>query len=700
MTNYPFFCGKDCGGDACPLLATVEGGRVTRVVNNPAGGRYLKGCRRGFDLPLSHHAADRILTPLIRTGPRGSGRFREASWDEALALIADRLGEIRAGHGPTAVMCMGSAGAIGALHATHALLARFLGLFGGYTRLTGSYSSGAARYILPYLLGEDAGRAGFDAATMQDAAMIILWGANVLETRQGTEVPARVLEAKRRGAPIVVVDPRRSATVEHAATWWLPCRPGTDAALMLAVLYVLLTEELADRPFIAAHSVGFEQLERYVRGEDGGEPRSPEWAAAICGVPAAEIVRFARAYAAAKPALLFPGYSIQRVFAGEETYRLTVALQVATGNFGRRGGSTGAINNMLPWPRVGRLPIPAPAQQAAVPVVRWPDAILEGRRGGYPADIRAVYNLGSNFLNQGADIRKNMRAFEALDFAVTHELFLTPTARYCDVILPAASPFEKEDIGIPWAGNYLLYRPQIVPPAGQARSDYDALSELADRLGFGPAFTGGRSAADWIAHFIAESEIPDPDEFRRTGIYLAADQARVGLADFAADPERHPLRTPSGKVEIASERYQRETGFPAIPTWQPAPADARYPLRLITPKSPHFTHSQGWNIPALRARAGHALIMHPADAAPRGLADGDMARVFNAQGAVRVPVHLSEAIMPGVVSLAEGMWVELDAEGVDVAGAANMLTTTDGTAPGVACIMHGVGVEVGRYCDV
>lgn len=696
MPTYPFFCGKDCGGDACPLLATVAAGRVTRVVNNPAGGPYLKGCRRGFDLPLMHHAADRILTPLIRTGPRGSGRFRAASWDEALALIADRLGEIRAAHGPTAVLAMGSAGATGALHATHALLTRFLGLYGGYTRLTGNYSSCAARYILPYLLGDDAGRAGFDAATMQHSAMIILWGANVLETRQGTEVAARVLEAKRRGAQIVVIDPRRSATVEHAATWWLPCRPGADAALMLAVLYVLLTENLADRPFIASHSVGFDQLAHYVLGQDSGAPRSPAWAAAICGIPAVEIVRFARSYAAAKPAMIFPGYAIQRVFAGEEPYRLTVALQVATGNFGQRGGSTGAINNLLPGPRVGRLPAAARPPQPGLPIVRWADAVLAGRRGGYPTDIRAVYSLGGNFLNQGADIRKNLRAFAALDFAVTHELFLTPTARCCDVILPAASPFEKEELGIPWAGNYLLYRPQIMPPAGQARSDYDALSELADRLGFGPAFTEGRSAAGWIAHFIAQSEILDPDEFRRTGIYLAPDQARVGLADFAADPGRHPLKTPSGKVEIASARYHQETGFPAIPTWQPAPADGRYGLRLITPKSPHFTHSQGWNLPTLRQRAGHALTMHPADAASRGLADGDLARLFNDQGTVCIPVRLSEAIMPGVVSLPEGAWVELDPTGVDVAGSANMLTATDGTAPAAACIMHGVAVEAQR----
>ena len=694
MHTTPFFCGKDCGGNACPLLATVEKGRVTRVVNNPAGGKYLKGCARGFSLPLEQNAPGRIGAPLIRTGSRGSSSFREATWDEALRLTADRLGEIRAKHGASAVMCRASAGVMGAMHSTLAVLPRFMNLFGGCTVLTGNYSYGAAQFILPYLLGQEWTVSGFDAANMQVSEMIILWGANVLETRQGPEVPQRLMEARKRGAQIVSIEPRRSATAAHAATWWLPCRPGTDAALMLAVLHVMLAEELVDRPFIESHSTGFDRLERYVLGEDGAEAHSAAWAEGICGVPAQEIIRFARAYAAAKPAMLFPGFSIQRVFAGEETYRLTVALQVATGNFGRRGGSTGSLNDMLPPARVGTLAVPAIEPGASLPMVRWPDAILQGRAGGYPTDIRALYNLGSNFLNQGSDIRKNMAAFEALEFVVTHEVFMTPTARHCDVIFPTTTAFEKEDIGIPWAGNWLLYKPQVVPPVGQARSDYDALWELADRMGFGREYSEGRTAAEWVQRFIDQSEIADPVEFRRTGIYLAPDQERVGLAEFAADPVRHPLSTPSGKVEIASEKYAQATGFPSIPTWQAPPEDDLYPLRLITPKSPHRTHSQGSNIPELRERAPHALSMHSLDAAARGIADGDMVLLSNAQGTGRVPACLSDDLMPGVVSLPEGIWVELNAEGVDVGGAANMLTSTEGTAPGVACIMHAVPVQV------
>ena len=688
----PTFCGKDCGGNACPLLALVENGRVMRVQNNPAGGRHILACARGFDLPAETYSPDRILTPLVRSGPRGSGQFRQASWKEALQITADRLGEIRAKHGPQAVLSRGSAGTIGALHATYAVLGRFLNGFGGCTYLTQGYSFGAGSTILPYLLGEDTGRSGFDAATMQYSEMIVLWGANVLETRHGAEVPQRLLEAARRGGQIVSIEPRRSYTAEQTGAWWLPCRPGMDTALMLAVLYVLLSENLADRAFIAAHSSGFEQLEQYVLGLDGGTPRSPAWAQDICGTPADEIVRFARAYAAARPALLFPGYSIQRVQAGETPYRLTIVLQIATGNFGAKGGSSGSSNNLLPGPRLGSLPgLPCPPQPN-LPAARWPDAVLEGRAGGYPSDIHAIYNLGSNSLVQGADIHKNIAAFNKLDFAVSHDLFMTPTARYCDVIFPSSSPLEKEDVCGPWAGNYLLYKSAVLSPRGQARSDYDALCELADLLGFGAAYSEGKSASDWVAEFIAQSEVPDPVEFRRSGVYLAPDQERVGLADFRADPLAHPLKTPSGRVEIASPRYQAETGLPAFPTWQQPASDACYPLSLITPKTRFYTHSQS-NFGDRGERPAHALTIHPLDAAARGIVEGAQVRILNAQGEGRVPAHLSPEIMPGVVSLPEGIWARIDAEGIDQAGSANMFTSTQGTHHRNV-IMHGVGVEV------
>jgi anaerobic dimethyl sulfoxide reductase subunit A len=696
MRTIPTFCGKDCGGNACPLVATIEDGRVTKVGNNSAAGKYLTGCRRGFNMPLELHASNRILHPLIRDGERGAGRFREASWTEALKLAAEKLDGIRATFGARAVLKMGSAGSTSAFHGTAPLLSRFLSLFGGATELTGSYSMGAAAFVLPYILGDQWTASGFDASTMRHSKMIVLWGANVLEARLGTEIDQRLLEAKRRGAQIVVIDPRRSRTAYATEACWLAVRPGTDAALMLAVLFVLLTEGLVDRRFVEAHSSGFEKLERYVLGKEGSEPRSPGWAEGACGVPAGEIARFARAYGSAKPAMLLPGFSIQRVFAGEEPYRLSIALQIATANFGTPGGSTGSLNNRLPSPRVGRLPVPRMKDGSSVAVVRWPDAVLKGRAGGYAHDLHAIYSVGSNYLNQGADIAKNVRAFLKADFTVCHEMFMTPTARYCDVILPAAHALEKEDIGVPWLGNFLTYKEQAVQPLGQARCDYDILSDLADRLGFGEKFSEGRTAGAWVQHLLDQSEVPDHEEFRRRGFYLAPDQERVGLADFTAQPALHPLATRSGRVEIACPRYAEETGFPDIPTWQAPPRDPRYPLLLVTPKSPHRTHSQGSGVAEIQRGSAHALELNPQDARARGIDSGERVRLFNAQGVVHVAARLSDDLSPGVVCMPEGVWFEPDREGHDLGGSANMVTSTQGTAPGVSCIMHGVGVEVER----
>ena len=696
MSDIPVFCGKDCGGNACPLLATIEGGRVVRVKNNPAGGKYLTGCARGFNLPLELYAKERILKPLIRVGERGSNDFREAGWDEALDLVAARLREIQSKHGFESVLNLGSAGQTSALHGTQALLSRFLNLSGGATALTSNYSNGAARFALPYVLGADWTRSGFDAATMRYSRMIILWGANVMEARLGTEIDRRLIQAKERGAEIIVIDPRRSNTAKRLGARWLPCRPGTDTALMLAVLHVLLTEDLADRPFIEKYTDGFGRLEDYVLGKDGGEARTPRWAAGICGLDETRIVRFARDYAAAKPALLFPGYSVQRVFAGEDPMRLTVALQAATGNFGKVGGSTGSLNNRLPSPRVGTLPVPGIPGQATAPVVRWPDLILEGKAGGYASDIRALYSVGGNFLNQGSDVRKGIAAFRKVDFAVCHDLFMTPTARHCDVVLPAAHSLEKEDIGIPWDGNFLTYKTRAAEPAGEARTDYSILADLAERMGFGREFTEGRDEAAWLRLFLEQSEVEDVEGFRRSGVYFGRGSDRCGLADFVADPVGRPLSTPSGKIEVVSELYSGRTGFPAVPVRQEATRDPRYPLSLLTPKSPHRTHSQGNGIPEISRKAAHALSLNPEDAAGRGIADGEEVRVFNDRGSLLVAVRCDGDLMPGVACLPEGVWFDLDGKGEDRAGSANMLTSTDGTKPAQANIMHGIGVQVER----
>jgi anaerobic dimethyl sulfoxide reductase subunit A len=724
--SIPISCNKDCGG-GCPLLATVEHGRVTRITNNPLGGPTMSGCVRGFQMPRVLYAPDRLKKPLLRTGPRGSGEFSEVEWPHALDLVAGKLAGIKAQYGNESILHLGGSGSCrGALHNTHRLTARFLSLFGGYTGTYGSFSSGAADFATPFVLGTSP--PGIDPGTLQFSELIVLWGANVTDIRMGCETEARIREARDRGVGVIVIDPRRSRTVSRLGTQWIPVLPGTDAALMLAVLYVWITEDLVDETFVEKYSVGFDELQQYVLGHpttgssgrctddhpstgssgrcaDGHPttgssgrcvPKTPQWAEKICGTPAETIVQFARQYGRIHPAALIPGLSIQRTIGGEEAARLTIALQVATGNLGVPGGSSGALSwRQLPRPRMGGIGVPANPVGACVPQYRWPDAILEGRRGGYSSDVKAVYNVGGNYLVQGSDVHKNVRAFNALEFAVCHDYFLTPTALQCDVVLPATTFLERDDVVFPDGGNYLLFSNQAVPPLPEARNDYDIFCELADRLGFSPEFSEGRSDEEWLRSFVAGSEVLDYETFKRTGIYWGEDQLRVGLSDFVADPQAHPLDTPSGRVEISPAAYAG-TGYSPIPEYRGLQPDDRYPLRLITPHPRTRTHSQCGNIPWFKEREQQALWIHPHDAAERQIADGQEVYVSSPQGRVRIAARVTGDIMPGVVSLLEGAWPAFDPDGTDTAGSANVLTSTVPTLPSRSSRTHSVLVQVTR----
>jgi len=490
------------------------------------------------------------------------------------------------------------------------------------------------------------------------------------------------MEAARRGVPIVSIDPRRTRTAALTGAEWIPILPGSDAALMYALLFVLDAEGLLDHSYIGERAQGFDGIMDHVKGRLDGVAKDPAWAAAACGVEPAAIASLARRWAATKPAMLLPGYSIQRTRAGEEVARLCVALQLATKNFGLPGGSTGSLNNRLPGCRIETLGEGDGSGNRHFPVLRWADAILQGGQGveqGGAAPIKAIYSAGGNFLNQGADIAKNVRAFEALDFAVCHELFMTPTAKYCDLVLPAASPLQKEDIGLPWAGNYLLYKPGILPYEGQERSDYEIFRDLASRFGVEEIFTEGRSEKEWIDHFLASSEISDVEAFRKTGIYFGASQERSGCGAFAADPAGTRLGTASGKVELGGGMR-----------WS-AEAHAGEWL-LISPKLAERVHSQGGDHPESIGR--NSLELNAADAASLGLSEGDWAELESPNGRTMAEVKPTDDIMRGVACLPEGSWCVGPAGTAQATGSANHLTSTDGTAESISCIMHGIRVRI------
>ena len=505
--SVPVSCPTDCGG-GCPLLARMQGGRIVRLTNNPLGGRYLQGCIKGFRAAEALDAPDRLLKPLIRSGPRGTGRFREVSWREALDYTAAKMADIRRESGPEAFLNLGGSGSWrAALHNTANLANRFFSLFGGSTQKTGSYSSQALRFTKPFVLGDD--WVGSDPQTIEHSRMILLWGANPAEARMGPEWLPRLRRARRNGAALIVLDPRRTETAKKLNAEWVPLRPGSDVALMLAILYVLITEDLIDHDFIARCCSGFSALADRVLGRLESPRADPEWAAAICGLTPEAIIHLARRYGRAKPAALIPGLSIQRTLGGEDTVRLAVALQAATGNIGRPGGWTGVFPyHATPSPRMARPPVPPDSAQAEIPVYCWADAVLEGRAGGWPSDIKAIYNLGTNYLTQGADVSKNIQAFKQAELVVCHDLFLTPTARYSDVVLPPAHFLERSDLVTPAGGNYLLYSAQAARPRAKLPTDYEILCGLAKRMGFGPEFSENRGQNEWLNYLIDHSESP------------------------------------------------------------------------------------------------------------------------------------------------------------------------------------------------
>ncbi len=703
MHTVPVSCNKDCGG-GCPLLAHIDKGIITRITSNPEGTPYMKGCRKGFRaMDLDYHP-DRILRPLVRkeNSPRiftsvkdAKAFFREASWEEALDLAANRLKEFKSRNGCTSLLDLSSGGGCrGAFHHNSKLTSRFLTLWGGAARTESNYSNGAASFAQPYVFGS--AHTGMDAGNLTASELIILWGYNALDTRFGCEMPPRLMEAKKRGIPIVVIDPRNTRTAKNLGTWWIPVKPGSDTALMGAVLYHIIRNDLQDHQFIEKYSIGFPELKAYVTGEIDGVAKSPQWASPICGVPEEDIIRLADMYARIKPAALLPGLSLQRTLGGEESIRMTAALQLATGNTGIPGGSSGGMFwGRMPRPYCPSVPVP-PNSDPSFPVYIWPDVILEGKFRERDYRIKGAYITGSNLLAQGSDIPKNIRALSSLELIIGHDFFLTPTMAMCDIIFPAATFLERNDVVSP-AGNFLLWSAKASEPREGVKTDYQIFSELADRLGFAAEYTEGRSAEEWLDHLLSKSDIPDIAAFKRTGIYMGKEQSRVGLSDFINDPAGKPLNTPSGKIEVSSRKYE-DWGFPAYPHFRtPAPDSLEYPFSLISPHPLEGTHSQFGNVKDFRKDEDMAVWIHPDDAEEKGISQGETVHLFSSIGEMQIPARITEEIKRGCLSLNEGLWPQLiEKEGriIEIGGSVNQLTSTIPTMPSYSSRTHTVFVQI------
>ena len=728
---------NNCGG-RCIIHAHVRDGKILRLTTDTQCGAGsdvpLTACARGMNYHKTFLNEDRLRYPMKRVGPRGEGKFVRISWDEAVDTIAREWIRIRDTYGPGSRYVNYSTG-VSAVFRPDDLAMRLLSLDGGFLSYYNSYSSACIRQTSILMYGT--GNTGNAPEDWLNSNLIILWGHNPAATKFDCETMYYLRKARDKGIPIVVVDPRENETVRQLKAEWIPIRPATDSAMLDAMAWVLVQEGLVDHEFLDRCCIGFdpahmplgvdpgESVLSYLTGEQDGVPKTPEWAEAITGVSAAVICDLAIRYATARPSILYQGWGPQRNAYGEQCVRGGILLACMTGNVGIHGGYACGAGDYAEHKRPS-LPMPKNPYPYRIPVFLWTDAILRGtemgaadgvRGGEHPlSNIKMILNLaGNTLINQHGDINRTKAILEdesKCEFIVCSDLFMTASAKFADILLPGISMFECDNLTNPWQyGEFLGCCNKVIEPLYEGRFEYEWLSEVAERLGLRQAFTEGRTHSEWLEYIYSElqksePELPDYAVFKETGIYRYKER-HVGVAfdKECADPERYPFPTPSGKIELYSDRVNHlafRDPFPPIPRYVAPPEGPqdpltqRYPLQLVGWHTPRRCHSIHDNNLAMHAIDPQALWMHPVDAASRGICEGDMVLVFNDRGKTRIPAHLTERIMQGVTALSQGAWYDADEEGVDRGGSINVLTSSHPTPYAHGNGQHTNLVEVKR----
>ena len=635
---------------------------------------------------------------------RGVEPFVEIAWDEALDLVAGELARVKREFGNKAIFG-GSYGwaSAGRFHHAQSQLRRFLNSIDGFVRHKDDYSVAAGLVLMPHIVGplEEllASHTSWDVLA-RHCELFVCFGGVPRKNGQinaGGAVVHRIKSGlsclREAGVRFVNVTPTADDLDTGGDVEWLAIRPNTDTAMILAICHTLWVAGLHDQAFLDRYTVGFERFRSYLAGGHDGQPKDAAWAERITGIAAGRIVALARLMAAQRT-MISIGWSLQRAHHGEQPFWALVTLAAMLGQIGLPGGGFACgygPSNMMGSgaPRFSGPTLPQGANPVDdfIPVSRIADMLLHpGERffynGGehrYP-DIRVVYWAGGNPFHHHQDLNRLRLAWRKPETLIFHEQFWTAAAKMADIVLPVTTGLERDDIGCAQREPYLVAMKKAREPLGEARDDHAIFRAIAERMGRGEAFSAGRETGEWLALMYEEARaraarrgvcLPAFGEFWEAGIAeaIGAHESPVMLASFRADPEANPLRTPSGKIEIYSERIA-SFGYDDCPghatwlepiEWLGSKTAGRYPLHMLSDQPADKLHSQLDHSPYARAtkiKGRQPIIMHPDDAAARGIAGGDVVRVFNDRGVCLAAARLSDRIRRNVVRLSTGAWFD------------------------------------------
>lgn len=707
-------------------------------------------------LPARTYAEDRILYPCVREGylkngyksdksKRGNDKFVRVSWEKAFDLIADEMKRVHKAYGPQAIYG-GSYGwfCVGSLGNPQALLGRMLGITGGYTTRTCTYSTHAIRQITPYITGGDEStmQQTVYPVLIENSECIVFWGCDPVNTNQiAWGVPTHEVygylkalkeQAKKRGLKFYIIDPVYNNTGMYFGAEHIQIRPTTDVAMMLGMAHYLYTEKLYNEDFIKKYTSGFDEFKKYLLGEsEDMVAKTPEWASKICGVDAKIIKMLAKEFVS-KRTMLMGGWSTQRAHHGEQPNWMMITLASMIGQIGLPGGGYGLnyhySNGGVPMPAAAtgnalsekplngstglaadannkaaspglsgigiKTSVKGPWDQAKmeiIPVSRIVECLenpgkeynFDGKTYKYP-DLKMAYWAGGNPFHHHQDRNRMIKAWQKFETFIVQDNFWTASARMADIVLPATTEQERDDITKAHSNTYIFAMKQAAKPAGEAMDDFDIFVNILRRFTAEQvlAFTEGKTKMEWIKSFYNASynkaqksgvAMPTFEEFWEKGYvkFETPESAKkfIKMEDFRKNPIVHRLGTPSGKIEIFSKKiagykYKECKGHPMWfepMEWLGSKIAKEYPLNLISPHPKYRLHSQLNNtwIRHLEEVDGREPIwLNPKDAAARGIQNGDVVRVFNKRGQVLAGAVVTEAIMEGAVRMQEGAWYD------------------------------------------